>query len=299
MDLVEAMAVFVRVVDTGSFSAVARERGVTQPTISKLIADLERRTGTTLLHRNTRALALTQAGDRYLERCRSILADIEGAFADVAEAPEDLSGVLRVSTPVAFGRRCLLTHVYRFMRQQPKLQVELLMNDRMVDLVEEGIDVAIRVGHIDPNLVAKPLGSSPRIVVAAPTYLAAHGRPQHVADLAEHNCLLYVYLDRADEWVLETDRGAEKVRVRGSLRTNNTDALHAAVIDGLGIGWMPLWMVAEDLRAGRLEVALPTRPAARATIAVNAQYPQSRRTPAKVRRFVEHLQTQLELPSVP
>lgn len=299
MDLVEAMAVFVRVADTGSFSAAARERGVTQPTVSKQIAELERRIGTTLLHRNTRALSLTEPGERYLERCRAILADIESALTDVADSPEAITGTLRVNAPVAFGRRCIIPHLHPFMRDHPRLQVELTMNDRIVDLVEEGVDVAIRVGQTDPNLVARSLGASPRVVVASPSYLTRHGRPRNVEDLANHNCLVYVYLVRADEWDIDTAQGPCRVRVRGSLRTNNTDALHAAVVDGVGVGWLPLWMVADDLRTGRLAIAVETVPTERSLIGVSAVYSRSRRTPEKVRRFVDYLRERMVLPMAP
>jgi DNA-binding transcriptional LysR family regulator len=298
MDLTEGMRVFVRVAETGSFSAVARERGVSQPTISKQIAELERRAGVQLMLRNTRGLNLTDSGARYYERCRSILADIDDALSSAAQSQSTLTGTLRINVPMAFGKLYLVPQVLDFMERYPSLRVDLIMNDRFIDIVEEGVDLAIRIGKVtEPQMIAKRLGRSPRVVVGAPGYFATHGEPRRPEDLMSHNCVVYSYLSTGDEWELRGPKGDQSIRVRGSFRANNAEALRAAALAGLGVALLPVWLIREDIELGRLRTVLkgylPPGPE------INAVYPASKRVPPKVRYFIEHLQQHLTLERLP
>jgi DNA-binding transcriptional LysR family regulator len=293
MDLTEAMRVFVRVAETGSFSAVARERGVTQPTITKRIAELERRAGVQLMMRNTRGLNLTDAGARYYARCRDILADVDDALSSAAQSQSTLTGTLRINVPMSFGKLYLVSQVIHFMQRYPSLQVDLIMNDRFVDIVEEGVDLAIRIGKVtEPQMIAKRLGRSPRVLVGTPEYFATHGEPQEPKDLASHNCIVYSYLATRDEWELRGPKGDQSIRVRGSFRANNAEALREAALAGMGIALLPMWMVGEDVGRGRLRAVLkeymPPGPE------ISAVYPMSKRVLPKVRYFIEHLEQNLK-----
>ena len=298
MDLTEGMRVFVRVAETGSFSAVARERGVSQPTISKQIAELERRAGVQLMLRNTRGLNLTDSGARYYERCRSILADIDDALSSAAQSQSTLTGTLRINVPMAFGKLYLVSQVLDFMQRYPSLRVDMIMNDRFIDIVEEGVDLAIRIGKVtEPQMIAKRLGRSPRVVVGTPGYFATHGEPRRPEDLVSHNCVVYSYLATGDEWELRGPKGDQSIRVRGSFRANNAEALREAALAGLGIALLPVWLIREDIELGRLRTVLkgylPPGPE------INAVYLASKRVPPKVRYFIEHLQQRLTLERLP
>jgi DNA-binding transcriptional LysR family regulator len=253
MDRIVAMRSFLRAVETGSFTAVARELGTSQPAVSKRIAWLEREVGARLLERKTRALVLTDAGTRFLERCRLLLGALDEAESCVGDAHLGLGGSLRVACPVAFGRLHLFARLKRFRESHPDLHLDVHLNDRFDDLAREGIDLAIRVGSVqDPDLIADAVGSTRRVLVASPEYLRRHGTPRRLEDLSEHSCIVYTGQQRADVWSFADEIGVKTIDVHGQFRTNSSEGLLCAAVDAFGIAYAPLWLVDTDLRAGRL-----------------------------------------------
>lgn len=290
MDRLAEMEIFVRVVEEGSFSAAATALGLTKSAVSKRVAALEDRLGARLLNRTTRRLSVTDAGAAFHGRAARILAEAEEAEAEVSCLQAAPRGLLRVNAPVTFGVTHLGPLLPGFLGRHPELSVDLVLNDRFVDLVEEGFDVAVRIADLDDSsLIARRLCPSDRVVVASPAYVARHGAPATPEALAAHRCLLYSYLRRSGEWCLRHASGREaRVRVEGAaLRANNGDVLRQAAVDGLGVTMMPTFIVGADLAAGRLVRLLPDWQDA--TGAVHAVWPAGRFTPAKVRAFVDLL----------
>jgi len=289
MDVMHSMAVFRRVVEAESFSAVAREYNMSQSTVSKHIAALEERLGTKLLNRSTRSLKLTEAGKEYYHHCLRILSDFQEAEASVGKGKIKPTGTLRISTSAAFGRAVMLPHLKEFFESYPDINLDMLFNDDYVDLVKEGIDLAIRIGPLaDSTLIARKIGTSPRVVVASPEYLVKHGRPKKPADLIKHNCLFYSLQKSPDIWYFNsTQEGDESIRVSGRLKASSPDAVCDATIAGLGISIVCEWYARKDIKAGRLKVILPDyRPT---TYDIHAVYPERRFVPQKVKRMIEFL----------
>ncbi|TGE02525.1 LysR family transcriptional regulator [Methylobacterium nonmethylotrophicum] len=279
-DRLTGMHIFVRVAATGSLSAAARALGMSQSGVTKHVAALEDRLGARLFHRSTRRMTLTEAGRRYLEACERILAEIDEAEAAAGAEAAEPRGTLRLNVPVSFGVLQVAPALAEFGRAYPALTVELGLNDRPVDLIEEGWDLALRIGDLrDSSLVARALARCRMCVCAAPSYLAAQGRPRRPADLAAHNCLGYT-LASSDGWRFEGGTAT----VAGSLRASNGAALVAAAAAGLGVIYQPTFLVAEALRRGSL-VALDLGPIP--TLPIHAVMPSRRRPPAKVRVMVE------------
>lgn len=289
MDRLSGMAVFARVVEEESFSSAARALGVSKSSVSKQVAALEERLGARLLNRTTRRLSLTDAGMTFYERAVRILSEAEEAEAAVSQLSAAPRGVLRVNAPVTFGVQHLGPLLPDFMARYPDLAVDMTLNDRIVDLVEEGFDMAIRIARLpDSSLIARKLCPSPRLVVASPEYVARYGAPQRPDDLKQHTCLLYTYLLRSDSWFLTGPDGQEvEVRVTGRLRANNGDVLRAALLGGMGIAYTPAFIVGRDLAEGRLVRLLPDW--VDRSSAVYAVYPHARLVAAKVRAFVDFL----------
>jgi DNA-binding transcriptional LysR family regulator len=289
MDRLEAMDIFVRIVEAGSFSAVARDLGTTQPTISKQMTALETHLKTRLLNRSTRSLSVTESGTGYYERCKRILEDVKLAEGALGRLQSSLTGTLHVNGSIALGQLFLTPLMLDFQRDYPDLTVELTLNDRYIDLVEEGVDVAVRLGRLaDSNLVARRLGSTRRVLVAARDYLDRYSTPQAPADLDRHNCLLYAYLSTGNEWVFRGPQGDMRVQAHGNFKANNGHAIREALLAGAGVALMPDWLVHDDLQAGRLVTLLPQF--APAPLEVNAVYPSGRHVSAKLRTFIEFLQ---------
>jgi DNA-binding transcriptional LysR family regulator len=296
MDKLGLMEIFVRIVETGSFSAVAREMAMSQPTVSKQIGALERSLKTRLLHRTTRSLSLTEAGAAYYERCRKIIDQVQAAETSLGAFQGSLLGSLSINSSVAFGQMFLTRLVLDFQSLHPELSVILTLNDRYIDLVEEGIDVAIRFGRLmDSGLVARRVASSPVALVAAPEYVAAHGRPAHPSELTRHSCLHYTYLSTGNEWVFPSARCEVRVRISGTFRPNNGYALRDAMLAGHGIAIMPLVFIQRELEEGRA-IALLSEYMSNA-LPVNAVYPAGRYVPDKLRAFVDFVQSRL--PAIP
>lgn len=296
MDKLMHLRVFVRLAERRSFSAVGRDLRVTQSAVSKAVTALERALGTRLVNRSTRSVSLTEAGGRYYERCRQILADLDEADAAVGDSSLGTSGSLKIAAPVPFGLMFVAPRVARFQARHSALKIDLDLNDRPLNLVEESIDVAIRLGHLtSPGLVARKLGDSPFVAVASPAYLALRGTPRNPKDLTTHNCLAYTHQASPKVWTFDGDAAPRSVAVTGSYQSNNLLALKDAAIAGIGIARLPLWMADAEIKAGSLRVVLENfrLPA----FGIHAVFPSASRIPAKVKLFVDFMQD--ELSSVP
>ena len=284
-----AMAVFARVVEAGSFSAAARELALSKSAVSKQVARLEDRLGVRLLNRTTRRLSLTEAGAAFYEGCRQMLGEAEAAEAAVSHLAAAPRGTLRVNAPMSFGVLHVAPALPDFLERYPELAVEMALNDRVVDLVEEGFDVGVRIGALhDSSLIARRLAPARRLPCAAPSYVARAGAPEQPEDLREHACLLYSYQATGREWRFRGPEGERRVTVSGRLETNNGDALRAAALSGAGVALLPSFIIGDDLRQGRLRRLLPGWEGSEPT-AVHAVYPARTNLSPKVRVFVDFL----------
>ena len=306
MDTLTAMQAFTRVVELGSFSKAAKDLGTGQPAVTKLVAQLERRLQLRLLHRTTRGVTVTEAGSLYYEQCRRIAHQVEEAHNVAHLMQSQMQGSLRISTSVAFGRRVLAPLVMQFLREHPQLQVDLSCDDRYVNLVEQGIDVAVRMGRLaDSTLGARYLGSNPWVIVASPKYLAARGTPQTPEDLRQHDALIYSTVQGDARWQFQ--RGADSigsrgqgraaaptldVPVQGPLRSNSLSALLSAARSGMGVAALPLYVAHTSVRSGVVVPVLQDWPLPAQE--VNAVYPSPRFVPTKVTVFLSWLQSQFD-----
>lgn len=289
LDRLTGLEVLVKVAAVGNLSAAARSMGMSQTMVTKHLAALEARLGAKLFHRTTRRLSITEAGRSYLEASERVLADIEAANAAVAADRVEPRGLLRLNVPVVFGTRQIASLLPEFAQRHPRVTLELGLNDRQVDLAEEGWDMAIRIGALtDSSLVARRLAPCRMVACAAPSYLKARGTPRTVAQLADHNCLGYTLAQSGTERWNFGRRAQVNVPVSGDLRANNGDALLAAAVAGQGIIYQPTFIVADDLRAGRL-TTLPLDQPTNERLAVHAVYLPDRHPPAKVRAFIDFI----------
>jgi DNA-binding transcriptional LysR family regulator len=288
MDQLAALRALRRVVELGSFTAAADAMGISHTIVSRQIRQLEEHLGVQLLNRTTRRFALTDAGRDYYEASRQILDALDDADRNVGRHQVRPAGTLRINAPMAFGTLELSQWLPGFMAEYPELQVDLVCNDRMVDLIEEGFDIGLRLARSlpDSTLVARRLASSPVVVVASPDYLRQHGAPPTPDDLTQHNCLIYTQAARPAEWTFIGPDGAERtVSVRGTLQANTSVALRGAAVAGLGIINAASFIVQEELNRGDLVPVLPEwQPPPRELFAL---YPQNRHLSPKVRAFVD------------
>ncbi len=288
LDTLVGMAVFARVVDDGGFSAAARRLGLSKSAVSKQVAALEDRLGARLLNRTTRRMSLTEAGTALVERCRRVLAEAEAAQDAIGLLQAAPTGVLRVNAPMTFGTLHLAPAIPDFLERHPGISVDLNLNDRMVDLVEEGFDVAVRIARLaDSSLVARKLAPMRRVMVASPLYLARRGVPERLADLAGHDCFSYSYVAAGDEWRFTGPDGEEVVQPTGRLRANNGEVLREAALAGIGIAVLPVFIAGPDLAAGRLVQVLPQYDNRGG--AIYAVWPSGRHPSPKLRAFVDFL----------
>ena len=292
MDRLLAMQMFVRVVETGSFSKAAREFATTQPTVTKQVAAIEARLQVRLLNRNTRGVSLTESGAFYYEKCKSIAREVEEADNVVQLRQSQAQGLLRIGTSVAFGRRVVVPLTLAFMAQHPDVQVDLSFDDRYTDLVAQGMDVAVRMGKLaDSTLGARFLGLNPWTLVASPKYLKKLGTPKHPAELSGHNALIYSSVQGDDVWRFYTPKGQPvSVPVTGRLRSNNLSAVLAAARGGLGIAALPRYVAQESLVSGHVvevlkDHALPEQE-------IHAVFPSPKLVAGKVQAFVAFMQGQ-------
>lgn len=258
MDLVDGMRVFVAAVETGSFSGAGARLGISAKLASKYMAELEARLGAQLLQRTTRRLGLTAAGERMMARVPDWLDQLDEMTGDLREARGGLSGTLRISAPVTYGELLVQPVLRRFRAPHPDLVIDLRLSDRFVDLAAEGIDVAIRIGRLDTSaLIARRLGQTRLMLVAAPAYLDRHGRPARLEDLPRHRCIRDSNIRGDGAWPLTEDGQLHRVAVTGPYLVNSARIVRELALDGEGIALSQDYMVQEDLAAGRLERVLP------------------------------------------
>jgi DNA-binding transcriptional LysR family regulator len=283
------MQAFVQAAARGGFSAAARELALTPSAVSKLVTRLEDRLGVRLLNRTTRKLSLTPEGAAYFERARRIVADIEEAEGELASFRKRPKGLLRVNVLVAFGRRQLIPALPRFLERYPDIQVDVELNDRRVDLVKEGVDLAIRLGELeDSSLVARRICGVERAICAAPSYLARHGTPRRPEELRQHNCILVSGFPELRRWPFETRQGKKVIEVSGNVSANGGEAMLELAVLGVGIIRLIDFVTAPEVAAGRLQPIL-TEFHKEEPIALHAVYPQGRHRSPKVAAMVEFL----------
>ncbi len=260
MDRIDAMALFIRVSDAGSFSRAAADLGIGQPTVSRRIQDLEHQIGADLFHRTTRALSLTEAGQRFYARAQDILADFEDAETEARGLDNGPLGMLRISAPSSLSRCVLSPTIAPFLKQYPDIHIDLLSDDAYTDLVTEGVDIAFRLGELgDSSLMAKRLMVSYRGIWAAPSYIAARGEPKTPAELEHHDGLIFRHSQQVQRWTLkhiETGR-EEQIQMASRFRGSSGDALLQGAVDGLGIFIGPDWLICPQVRAGKLVRIMP------------------------------------------
>ena len=288
MDRLQAIAAFQRVVETGSFSVVARERRVAQPTISKQIAALEAHLGAQLLNRTSRSLSLTEVGQEFYEAASKLLADLDAAESRIGRRQASPSGLLRVTLSAGFGRMHIVPLLPAFLARYPDVAVDITISDRFLDLVEEGLDVAIRIGNLnDSSLIARRLGSSGRRTVAAQSYLDRRGVPLSPLDLAHHEAIAFVFRGTPQDWRFRGPDGPVEIQPSGRLRANDAENIRQAVLSGFGIAHAPAWLFHAEIQRGEVKVLLenwqpPTDP-------IHAVYPSARRPATKTRVFIDYL----------
>ncbi len=293
MDRVAAVQLFIRVVETGSFSKAAGELGITQPTATKAVAATEKRLGARLLHRSTRGVTPTEVGSLYYGKCKLIAREIDAADNLATLLQSQIGGQLRISTSVAFGPRVVVPLVTDYMREHPQVSIDLGFDDRYVDLVGQGVDVAIRMGRLaDSTLGARYLGTNPWLMVASPDYLRRHPAPATPADLADHACLVYSSVQGDARWLFVEPGGHDlSVPVKGPLRSNNLSAVLAAARAGLGLAVLPWYVAHRSVADGTVQpvltgYALPVQE-------VHAVFPSPKLVPSKVTNFITFVQDAL------
>jgi DNA-binding transcriptional LysR family regulator len=289
MNKLAGMEMFVRVVESGSFSAAAEISQVSATMVAKHIRAIEDRLGARLLHRTTRRQQLSDVGQLYYERCKQALADVELAEASASELQSRPRGRLRLVAPVSFGSHSVVPALSEYMEQHPDVSIELTLDNRRPSLLDEGFELGIHIGDIDePGLVARPLQPYRRRLAAAPAYLARHGQLDHPEQLAAHECLGLSYWRRHDLWRLVGPHGETcNVNVRGRFTANQGDALRVAALNGIGIALQPEAVLADDLAAGRLLPVLPDWSLAPSPMYLI--YPQNLRPTAKMRTAIDFL----------
>ncbi|WP_421569065.1 LysR family transcriptional regulator [Stenotrophomonas sp. PD6] len=296
MDTLEAMRVFVAVVERNGFSAAAQALEMSTAGVTRQIAALEKRLSARLLNRTTRRVSPTSTGAAYYEQCVQLLAQFDALEAGIGAQALEPSGLLRINAPVSYGIARLGPLLAGYRQHYPQVQLDLSLSDRLVDMVEEGYDLAIRITRQPgPSLIARKLAETRISLCAAPAYLAAHGHPKQPEDLAAHECLGYSYWGGGDAWQLRGPRGEVSVAVHGGVRANNGDVLREAAIAGLGIIVQPDFLVADALADGRLERVLPEWEVP--AIGIYAVYTSRSHLAPKVRSFIDYLVEALAEPA--
>lgn len=288
MDKLEAMNAFVKVVALGSYAEAGRALGLTRSAVSKGVMELEQLLGARLLDRTTRRVSATEAGLAYYERCADILARVEETEMQVSRLHDEPKGVLKINAPVSFGTLHLGPLIAEFMANFPDLKIELTLNDRFIDPIEEGVDVTIRIGILeDSSLIARRLAPARRVLVAAPEYLKRYGRPKGPEDLVQHRCLNYGHSTTLQRWQLTRDGQTINLGLNSVLCSNNGDVLRAAALGGQGITMLPTFLVGPDIKAGRLQIVLPEHPPT--DLGLFALYAPNRYLAAKTRLLIDFL----------
>ena len=292
MDTLSGMRLFARVVETGGFSAAGRQVGLNASSVSRQVGRLEDALGTRLLNRSTRHIGLTEAGRIYYERASRIIADVDEANEAVSELSQAPRGTLRLNVPVVFGRRYITPYMREFLETYRELRVELTVTDHYVDLIEEGADLAVRIGGpSQSSYIVRKLATIDRVICASPEYFARHGRPRRPDDLAAHNCIVYRAQPGEVVWELIGEDGTFAVPVSGNFASNNIASIAAAMQAGIGIALLPIWLVGREIQQGMAEIVLRDYYAHPTGFAdeVFAVFPHARNLSAKVRACVDFL----------
>ncbi len=288
MDKLDAMNAFAKVVAAGSYAEAARRLGLTRSAVSKAVMELEQLLGARLLDRTTRRVTPTEAGRAYYERCVSILADVEETEIQISRLHDAPRGVLKINAPMSFGTRYLGAAIADFTGRYPELKIELILNDRIIDPLEEGVDVTVRIGVLtDSSLIARRLAPARLVLAASPHYLAQAGTPETPEDLAHHRCLTYGHMAATQRWTLTREGAAITAPVNSRLCSNNGDVLREAALSGNGITNLPTFLIGPDIAAGRLQVVLAAWPPA--PLGIYALYAPNRYLAAKTRVFIDFL----------
>lgn len=286
MDSFGAIPVFVAVVECGGFSPAARFLGVSKSAVSKRITQLEDQLGVKLLHRTTRKLSLTEAGEHYFEHALKASTAARDAEDAVAQLQGEPRGRLRINTPMSFGRLHMAPMIPEFLKHHPKISIDLVMDDKVVDLVRGGFDIAIRTGELaDSSLIARRLAPLNSVLCVSPDYLENNGYPNQINDLRQHNCLSFSYSNDVKEWTFIKEGQSQSVEVIGNYQVNNSEALRDAVLQGLGIARLPTFVAGPDIKSGKLiplftEYQMPSQ-------VINAVLIERQYMPAKVRAFLD------------
>ncbi len=288
MDKLAAMNALVKVVASGSYAEAARRLGLTRSAVSKAVLELEQTLGARLLDRTTRRVTPTEAGLAYYERCLAILAQVEETEAQVSRLHDEPKGTLRVNAPMSFGTLYLGNAIADLMIRYSDLKVELTLTDRLVDPLEEGADVTVRIGTpTDSSLIARRIAPARIVLVASPDYIEKHGEPETPGDLVEHRCLSYGHTTSLQRWHLTENGESVSVSIASCMSSNNGDVLREAAVKGIGIAILPTFIVGNDIAAGRLKLVLPNnRPP---DLTIHALYAPNRYLAAKTRVFIDFL----------
>jgi DNA-binding transcriptional LysR family regulator len=288
MDRIDCLRAFVRALEGGSFSAAAAELGIGQPAVSKRIALLESEFGTQLFFRTTRKLRPTPEAHRIYQLAREILSNFETAGASAHPISQQPAGTLKISLPSSFGRRYMMPIIAEYVRAYRGVRLDVRFSEQLVNLVEEGIELALRIGHLEAStLVARRLGTVRRYLVATPAYLRDHATPKTPEDLKAHQCILYPRLSPANEWAFESEHGRHVVPVKGAILVDDADAMESAVYHHLGLAILPAWNAGEGLRNGQLENVLPDYSIA--ALPLHAVYPEMEWMSPRARSFLNLL----------
>jgi len=289
MDKLTSMNVFVRVAKVGSFAGAAKDLDISRAMATKHIMQLESELNTRLFNRTTRSLSLTEAGEEYLERCQQVLLDVEEMESAVTKLQTEPRGVLKICAPPVIGATHIAPGLTEYLKTYPDLSVEMVLKGGQVDLIDEGVDMAIYLGQLnDTSLVARKLGRSSLVVCASPEYLKIHGTPQDPEDLDDHSCLINWAIPPYNKWRFKGILGDRTVTVTGRMQANMADPIRNAAINGLGLIMLPRYIVGRDIELGRLQVVMEQY--AIHPLEINAVYPHRKYLSAKVRSFLEFIQ---------
>jgi len=286
MESFGAIPVFVTVVESGGFSPAAKLLGISKSAVSKRVTQLEEQMGVKLLHRTTRKLSLTEAGEHFFQHARIAHQAAKDAQDAVAQLQGEPQGRLRINTPMSFGRLHIAPLIPEFLKRYPKISIEMVMDDKVADLIGEGFDIAIRGGDLpDSSLIARKLAPLRNVLCASPEYIEKHGRPVELSQLADHNCLIFTYSKDIKEWLFIKDGQTQSVEVTGNYNVNNSEALREALLQGVGIGRLPTFVAGPDIKSGELvslfeEYQMPDK-------TIYAVFPERQYLPSKVRAFID------------
>ena len=292
MDKYQEMRVFTAVVDASSFVAAGDALGMSKAAVSRYVSELEQRLGVRLMHRTTRKLSLTPEGEVFLARCREILASIDASEAEISTRSLTASGLLKVSVPVSFGIKHIAPLWAEFLNAHPQVTLDVQLADRVVDLVDEGFDLAVRIARLpDSSLVSRRLASTRLVLCAAPSYLKRRGTPQHPSELTQHDVVGYSLMAMGDQWQFTGPEGPVSVKVRPRMWSNNGDTCISAALQGAGIQLQPTFLIEQQLASGHLVEILPQYRSVE--LGIYAVYPSRKFVLPKVRALVEFLATKL------